>query len=144
MLLKEYIADGYLPEAMANFLANVGWNLDGSTEVFTSEQAIAAFDIAAINPSPAAFPYDKLVWLNGVYIRQLDDDDLYRRLLPFVAAGMGMSEAALAARSELRPAVPLDQGAHQDAGRGRAHAGLLLRRWRRWTTPTRRRWWARR
>ncbi|HSN76725.1 MAG TPA: glutamate--tRNA ligase [Anaerolineae bacterium] len=107
VLLKEYIADGYLPEAMANFLANVGWNLDGSTEIFAPEQAIAAFDIAAINPSPAAFPYDKLVWLNGVYIRQLEDDELYRRLLPLVAAGMGMSEAALAARPELRPAVPL-------------------------------------
>jgi glutamyl-tRNA synthetase len=107
VLLKEYIAAGYLPEAMANFLANVGWNLDGSTEVFTPEQAIAAFDIAAINPSPAAFPYDKLVWLNGVYIRQLDDDDLYRRLLPFVAQAVGLSVEAMAARPELRLAVPL-------------------------------------
>jgi glutamyl-tRNA synthetase len=107
VLLKEYIAGGYLPEAMANFLANIGWSLDGSTEVFTPEQAIAAFDIVGINPAPAAFPYDKLVWLNGVYIRQLDDDDLYRRLLPFVAAGMGMSGEAMAGRPELRPAVPL-------------------------------------
>ncbi len=107
VLLKEYIAAGYLPEAMANFLATVGWNLDGSTEVFTPEQAIAAFDIAAINPSPAAFPYDKLVWLNGIYIRQLDDDELYRRLLPFVAQAAGLSEEAMASRPELRPAVPL-------------------------------------
>ena len=107
VLLKEYIADGYLPEAMVNFLSNVGWNLDGSTEVFTPEQAIAAFDITAINPSPAAFPYDKLVWLNGVYIRQLEDDELYQRLLPFVAAGAGLSVEAMAARPELRPAVPL-------------------------------------
>ncbi len=107
VLLKEYIAAGYLPEAMVNFLSNVGWNLDGSTEVFTPEQAIAAFAITAINPSPAAFPYDKLVWLNGVYIRQLDDDDLHQRLLPFVAAGVGLSVEAMAARPELRPAVPL-------------------------------------
>jgi glutamyl-tRNA synthetase len=107
VLLREYIADGYLPEAMANFLANIGWSLDGSTEVFTPAEAVAAFDIAAINPAPAAFPYDKLVWLNGVYIRQLNDDDLYQRLLPFVARGLGMSAAELAARPELRPAVPL-------------------------------------
>jgi glutamyl-tRNA synthetase len=107
VLLKEYIANGYLPEAMANFLANIGWSLDGSTEVFTPEQAVAAFDIGGINPAPAAFPYDKLVWLNGVYIRQLDDDDLYRRLLPFVAQAVGLSVAAMAARPELRPAVPL-------------------------------------
>ncbi|MFZ2489417.1 MAG: glutamate--tRNA ligase [Anaerolineae bacterium] len=107
VLLKEYIAEGYLPEAMVNFLANVGWSLDGSTEVFTAQQAIDAFDINAINPAPAAFPYDKLVWLNGVYIRQLDDDDLYQRLIPFVAAGLGMSETEMAARPELRAAVPL-------------------------------------
>jgi glutamyl-tRNA synthetase len=107
VLLKEYIAGGYLPEAMANFLANIGWSLDGSTEVFTPEQAVAAFDIDGINPAPAAFPYDKLVWLNGVYIRQLDDDDLYRRLLPFVAQAAGLSVEAMAARPELRPAVPL-------------------------------------
>ncbi|MER2598811.1 MAG: glutamate--tRNA ligase [Caldilineales bacterium] len=107
VLLKDYIAAGYLPEAMLNFLANIGWSLDGSTEVFTPEQAIAAFDIAAINPAPAAFPYEKLLWLNGIYIRQLDDDELYRRLLPFVAAGLGLDEAELAARPELRAAVPL-------------------------------------
>jgi glutamyl-tRNA synthetase len=107
VLLKEYIANGYLPEAMANFLANIGWSLDGSTEVFTPEQAAAAFDIDGINPAPAAFPYEKLVWLNGVYIRQLDDDDLYRRLLPFVAQAAGLSVEAMAARPELRPAVPL-------------------------------------
>lgn len=107
VLLKEYIAAGYLPEAMVNFLANIGWSLDGSTEVFTPEQAIAAFDLAAINPSPAAFPYDKLTWLNGVYIRQLEDDELYRRLLPFVAQAVGLSSEEMATRPELRLAVPL-------------------------------------
>jgi glutamyl-tRNA synthetase len=107
VLLKEYIAAGYLPEAMVNFLANIGWSLDGSTEVFTPEQAIAAFSIDNINPAPAAFPYDKLVWLNGVYIRQMEDDELYRRLLPFVAQAMGVTVEAMAARPELRPAVPL-------------------------------------
>ena len=105
--LRDYIADGYLSEAMVNFLANIGWSLDGSSEVFTPQEALTAFSIDGINPSPAAFPYDKLVWLDGVYIRQLDDDELYRRLLPFVARAVGMSEAEMAARPELRPAVPL-------------------------------------
>ncbi|MBE2232861.1 MAG: glutamate--tRNA ligase [Anaerolinea sp.] len=109
VLLKDYIAGGYLPEAMVNFLANIGWSLDGSTEVFTPEQAMAAFAIADINPAPGAFPYDKLVWLNGVYIRQLEHDDLYQRLLPFVAQAMGMSVEAMAARPELRLATPLIQ-----------------------------------
>ncbi|MCB0243681.1 MAG: glutamate--tRNA ligase [Anaerolineae bacterium] len=105
--LRDYIADGYLPEAMFNFLSNIGWSIDGSREVFTPEDAIAAFSIDSINPSPAAFPYDKLVWLDGMYIRQLDDDDLYHRLIPFVAQGVGLSETEMAARPELRPAVPL-------------------------------------
>jgi glutamyl-tRNA synthetase len=107
VLLREYITGGYLAEAMFNFLANIGWNLDGSTDIFTREQAIAAFDIAGINPAPAAFPYEKLDWMDGVYIRQMDDDELYRRLVPFVAQGVGMDEEAMAARPELRPAVPL-------------------------------------
>ena len=105
--LRDYIADGYISEAMVNFLANIGWSIDGSREVFTPEEAMAAFSIDGINPSPAAFPYDKLVWLDGVYIRELDDEDLYRRLLPFVARGVGMSEAEMAARPELRPAADM-------------------------------------
>jgi glutamyl-tRNA synthetase len=105
--VKDYQARGYLPEAMVNFLANIGWSLDGSREVFSRDEAIASFDIDGINPAPAAFPFEKLEWLNGVYIRQLDDDELYRRLLPFVAGDLGMDEAEVAARPELRPAVPL-------------------------------------
>ncbi len=107
VLLREYIAGGYLAEAMFNFLANIGWNLDGATDVYTQEQAIAAFDLSGINPAPAAFPYEKLDWMDGVYIRQMDDDELYRRLVPFVARGVGMDVEAMAARPELRPAVPL-------------------------------------
>jgi glutamyl-tRNA synthetase len=105
--VREYRAAGYLEEAMFNFLANIGWSLDGSTEVFSPAEATAAFTIPAINPAPAAFPYEKLEWLNGVYIRQMEDDDLYLRLLPFVAQSMGMSQEQMAARPELRPAVPL-------------------------------------
>jgi glutamyl-tRNA synthetase len=105
--VKNYKAVGYIEEAMFNFLANIGWSLDGSTEVFTRDQAIAAFDIAGINPSPAAFPYEKLAWLNGVTIRGLEDDDLCGRLLPFVAKSVHMTEKQMAKRPELRPAVPL-------------------------------------
>ena len=56
---------------------------------------------------PAAFPYEKLAWLNGVTIRNLEDDDLYGRLLPFVAKSTRLSETKMAERPELRPAVPL-------------------------------------
>ena len=107
VLLRDYIAAGFLPEAMFNFLANIGWSLDGSTEVFTPQEAMAAFSIDGINPSPAAFPYEKLLWLNGVYIRELADEDLCARLIPFLARDMELPPEAVAARPELLPAIPL-------------------------------------
>jgi len=62
-----------------------------------------------INSSPAAFPFDKLEWMNGVYIRGLSEDELCERLVPFVAADLGMSEEKMQARPELRQFVPLIQ-----------------------------------
>lgn len=85
VMVHEFKQAGYLPEAMFNFLALVGWAYNDQTEVFTRQQAIAAFDIERINKAPAVFSYDKLRWMNGVYIRQLPPDELAGRLLPFLA-----------------------------------------------------------
>ncbi|HIP96696.1 MAG TPA: glutamate--tRNA ligase [Anaerolineae bacterium] len=98
---------GYLPEAMVNFLARVGWSYDDKTEIFTREELIACFDLDGVNKSPAAFSYDKLEWMNGVYIRQLAADDLAERLVPFLAAGLGIEEGELRRRRELRELIPL-------------------------------------
>ncbi|RMF38119.1 MAG: glutamate--tRNA ligase [Chloroflexi bacterium] len=95
---------GYLPEAVFNFLARVGWSMDAETEVFSREEAIAHFSIEAIHPSPAALPYSKLDWLNGLYIRRLPPDDLARRLLPV------LRQAGLEADPEtVQALVPLIQ-----------------------------------
>lgn len=85
VLIREFRADGYLPEAMFNFLALVGWSYDDKTDTLTPEQIIARFDLPAINASPAAFSYDKLDWMNGAYIRALPAPDLARRTLPILA-----------------------------------------------------------
>ena len=69
--IREYREAGYLPEAMFNFLANMGWAYSADTDIFTREQAIAEFDIADINPAAGALPMSKLDWMNGHYIRQL-------------------------------------------------------------------------
>ena len=100
---------GYLPEAMVNFLARVGWAYDDKTELFTREELIARFDLDGVNKSPAAFSYEKLEWMNGVYIRNLPPDDLVQRLVPFLAAGLGIDENELRKRRELRELVPLVQ-----------------------------------
>jgi glutamyl-tRNA synthetase len=89
VLVHEFEEAGYLPETMLNFLAKIGWGMDAETEVFDREEAIARFDLSSVNPAPASPPYSKLDWLNGVYIRQMQVDELARRIYPaFVDAGL--------------------------------------------------------
>jgi len=102
--MHEFRAAGYLPEAMFNFLALVGWSYDDKTDILTREQIIRRFDLDHISKSPAKFSYDKLDWMNGVYIRQLSVDDLATRLQPF------LDEAGLHADADtVRRITPLIQ-----------------------------------
>ncbi|MFQ5340612.1 MAG: glutamate--tRNA ligase [Anaerolineae bacterium] len=82
--VREFRAAGYLPEALFNFLALLGWAYSGDQDIFTREQAIERFDIADIRPASMVFSYDKLKWMNGVYIRQLPVDELADRLTAFL------------------------------------------------------------
>ena len=82
---------GYLPEALVNFLALQGYppilEADGSErEVFTFDEFAERFDWAKVNPAGSMFNLDKLDWLNGVWMRELDLGDFASRLLPFLAA----------------------------------------------------------
>jgi len=100
--LKDFREAGYLPEALFNFLSLIGWSYDDHTEIFTRQQLIEHFDLNQVNPSPAAFSYEKLDWMNGLYLRALSADDLAGRLLPFLrAAGLD------ADRETLRALAPL-------------------------------------
>ncbi len=105
----EFRRQGYLPEAMVNFLARVGWAYDDKTEFFTRQELIDKFSLEGVSKSPAAFSYDKLDWMNGAYIRELAQDDLYARLIPFLASGLGLEERELKERKETREIVPLIQ-----------------------------------
>jgi len=84
VFIHEFRKLGYLPEAMVNFLARVGWSHDDKTELMSREELIERFDLAGISKAPAVFSYEKLAWMNGVYIRQLERDDLAQRLVPFL------------------------------------------------------------
>ncbi len=79
--VHEFRQAGYLPEAMINFLALVGWSYDGQTEQFTRSELIRHFALERVNTSPAAFSYDKLDHMNATYIRALGQNDLGGRLL---------------------------------------------------------------
>jgi len=94
--VREFQAAGYLPDAVVNFLTNIGWAFGDDREVFGREEAIARFDLASVNPAPGRMPYEKLEWLNGVYIRNLSDADLAQQMEPFFRqAGLDASEAGL-------------------------------------------------
>ena len=75
----DYAEDGYLPEALFNFLAITGWALDDSTEIFSVERLIEVFDLADLSSNPAVFDTDKLEWMNGMYMRSLPEADLAER-----------------------------------------------------------------
>jgi glutamyl-tRNA synthetase len=102
VLVKDFIAAGYLPDALTNFIARIGWSYDDHTELFSRDELVERFDLDGVNVSPARFDYDKLEWMNGVYIRQSDVDALAEQLLPVYA------EAGLDADLEtVRKIVPL-------------------------------------
>jgi len=74
---------GYLPEAMINFLALLGWSYDDKTEIMSRQELIERFTLERVQASPAVWNYDKLDHMNGYYIRQLAPEDLAGRLVPF-------------------------------------------------------------
>ena len=74
-------ADGYLPAALMNFLALLGWSYDDRTTVMSPEELIERFSLERVSPSPATFDYQKLDWLNGVHLRELSTDAYAQELL---------------------------------------------------------------
>ncbi len=103
-----YVTDlkelAYLPEAVVNWIALMGWSYDDHTEIFSMADLIEKFSIEKLNPSPAAVNFSKLDHFNGFYIRSLTQNDLVDRLLPYFQA------AELPANAEdLLRIVPLIQ-----------------------------------
>ena len=86
--------DGYLPEALLNYLVRLGWS-HGDREIFSREEMIELFDVADVNRAPASFDYDKLGWLNQHYVRQADPERLGALLAgQFERMGIDMSGGA--------------------------------------------------
>ena len=82
--VSEYRDEGYLPEAMMNFLAILGWSLDDKTELFSREDLIGNFSLERVGKTPAIFNKEKLSWLNGIYIRKMAPAEFAQRALPFL------------------------------------------------------------
>jgi len=93
--LLEYRNEGFLPEALMNYLARLGW-AHGDQEIFSREGLIEMFDLPNVGKSPAIFDMDKLLWLNGHYIKTLPLEDVAERLVPFLEGlGLAISNRAM-------------------------------------------------
>jgi glutamyl-tRNA synthetase len=82
--LALYREQGYLPEAMINYLALLGWNPGTQQEIFTFDELVRVFSFDRVQHAGARFDWEKLNWINGEWIRSLDDAELARRLQPFL------------------------------------------------------------
>ena len=102
--IGEYRDEGYLPEALLNFMVLLGWSLDGSTEVVSLEDIIDNFTLDRITKSAAIFDQDKLLWMNGVYIRDLPAGELARRMADHIPRPLDAGE-----QDYLRNIAPLVQ-----------------------------------
>ena len=84
--VEDYRDAGYLPHALVNYLALLGWGPEDDREVLTIDEIVAEFDVSRVNPSPATFDPKKLEWMNGEHIRRTPIADLVSATLPFAQA----------------------------------------------------------
>ena len=84
--VDQYRQQGYLPEALVNFLALLGWSPEGEDELFTMDQLIEQFSMDHVAKNPAVFDIDKLNWINFHYMKKLSDEELYELCLPHLQA----------------------------------------------------------
>ena len=85
--VEQYRDDGYLPEALINFLVRLGWSYDDKEEIFSVDQLIERFDLERVGKSGSVFDIKKLQWLNGHYITQLDLSARTDAVIPFLQKG---------------------------------------------------------
>jgi glutamyl-tRNA synthetase len=120
--VDEFRGQGYLPQALVNFLALLGWSYDDRTTIMSPEEIVERFTLDRVGVSPAAFDYDKLDWMNGVYLRSLSADEYADRLVEYLR-GRGIEwDAEL-----VRKAAPLVQDKIAKLGEFPEFAGFLFR-----------------
>lgn len=105
----EFREQGYLPEALVNFLALVGWSLDDKTDIISREELILHFSLERVSKTAAIFNHEKLKWMNGVYIRRLAPDDFAKRCLPFLKKGLPLDVPRPLSFEYVKQVAPLAQ-----------------------------------
>ncbi len=111
--IADYRAQGYVAEAMVNFLALLGWSSGTEEEIFTLDELSQRFELERVQSAGAVFDKERLEWLNGQWIRRLSDEELVERTLPFLVDGLTRtprangSEVRLPTPEDLRPLIPM-------------------------------------
>jgi glutamyl-tRNA synthetase len=119
--VAEFRADGYIPEALVNYLALLGWSYDGETELMTREELVERFTLERVGASPAVFDYAKLEHFNGIYLRALPTGEYADRLVAYLRErGLDWDEPTV------RRSAPLVQEKISRLGEFPSFAGFLF------------------
>jgi len=106
--VDDYIEQGFIPEAMVNYLALLGWATGTEEEVLSIDEIVERFDLTQVHKGGAVFDRERLEWLNGQWIRRLEPEDLVDRLRPFVAKELAAGRIdRLPSDDELRTLLPV-------------------------------------
>lgn len=121
--VTEFRQAGYLPEALMNFLALLGWSFDDRTTLMSRDELVERFTLERVGVSPATFDYDKLDWMNGVYLRALEPAAYAARLSHFLREEAGRDWPA----ARIEAAAPLVQEKIGKLSDFDGYAGFLFR-----------------
>lgn len=100
---QDLVSKGYLPEAILNYIALLGWAPDTEQEIYTLEELIKVFDIKRISKSPAIFDIDKLTWMNGMYLRAMSTELFFDIAKPYIESSITRPVDLLAVARILQP-----------------------------------------
>jgi glutamyl-tRNA synthetase len=119
--VEDFRVQGYLPEALFNYLALLGWSYDAETTIMSREELVERFTLDRLGSSPAIFDYQKLEWMNGKYLRELPPDEYADRLVAYLREqGIDWDEELV------RRAAPLVQEKIATLGQFPEFAGFLF------------------
>lgn len=127
----QFEEEGFLPEAMVNYLALLGWGYDATQQIFSVSELIEKFSLERVSKNAAVFDMKKLEWMNGYYIREMKTEELAERVRPFLeergllaapGAGNAGSDAAGVGRTYLSPSEP-GAGGDDEGGETAGDAG---------------------
>jgi glutamyl-tRNA synthetase len=108
--IDDYREEGFIREALVNYLALLGWSTGSEDEVLSIDEIVERFDITDVNKAGAVFDRDRLEWLNGQWIRRLQPDDLVDRLRPYIAAELEAGRIdRMPSDEEVRALLPVVQ-----------------------------------